>query len=156
MNITKRATLHGLTALALAGVWTGAHAQTAAAYPTKPIRLIIPLAAGSAVDNAARILLQKMSANLGQAIVIENQPGAAGLIGAQRRFRRCLAAAQAARASAPPSVPTTAPTTDGICRWWARKIVAAKAPQPAAPHSQPSVVASPANTSRAKIGNSTA
>lgn len=84
MNITKRATLHGLTALALAGVWTGAHAQTAAAYPTKPIRLIIPLAAGSAVDNAARIVAQKMGQNMGQAFVIENQAGAAGLIGAER------------------------------------------------------------------------
>jgi tripartite-type tricarboxylate transporter receptor subunit TctC len=84
MNITKRATLHGLTALAFAGVCTGIHAQTAAAYPTKPIRLIIPLAAGSAVDNAARIVAQKMGQNMGQAFVIENQAGAAGLIGAER------------------------------------------------------------------------
>ncbi len=51
-------------------------------YPTKPIRIIVPLAAGSAVDNAARIVAQKMSQNIGQAIVIENQAGAAGLIGA--------------------------------------------------------------------------
>jgi tripartite-type tricarboxylate transporter receptor subunit TctC len=53
-------------------------------YPNKPIRMIVPLAAGSAVDNAARILAQKMGQNMGQAIVIENQPGAAGLIGADR------------------------------------------------------------------------
>ena len=46
--------------------------------------MIVPLAAGSAVDNAARILAQKMGQNMGQAIVIENQPGAAGLIGADR------------------------------------------------------------------------
>ena len=52
------------------------------AYPSKPIRMIVPLAAGSAVDNAARIVAQKMGQNMGQAIVIENQPGAAGLIGA--------------------------------------------------------------------------
>ena len=51
-------------------------------YPNKPIRMIVPLAAGSAVDNAARIVAQKMGQNMGQAIVIENQPGAAGLIGA--------------------------------------------------------------------------
>lgn len=57
-------------------------AQTSGAYPNKPIRMIVPLAAGSAVDNAARILAQKMGQNMGQAIVIENQPGAAGLIGA--------------------------------------------------------------------------
>ncbi len=63
-------------------------AQTAApaagAYPNKPIRMIVPLAAGSAVDNAARILAQKLGQSLGQSIVIENQPGAAGLIGAER------------------------------------------------------------------------
>ena len=59
-----------------------AHAQTV--YPSKPIRMIVPLAAGSAVDAAARIITQKMSQNMGQGIVIENQPGAAGLIGADR------------------------------------------------------------------------
>lgn len=53
-----------------------------AGYPNKPIRMIVPLAAGSAVDNAARIVAQKMSQNMGQSIVIENQAGAAGLIGA--------------------------------------------------------------------------
>jgi tripartite-type tricarboxylate transporter receptor subunit TctC len=51
-------------------------------YPNKPIRMIVPLAAGSAVDNAARIVAEKMGRNMGQSIVIENQAGAAGLIGA--------------------------------------------------------------------------
>ena len=55
-----------------------------AAYPNKPIKMIIPLAAGSAVDNAARIVSQRMAANLGVGIAIENQTGAAGLIGAER------------------------------------------------------------------------
>jgi tripartite-type tricarboxylate transporter receptor subunit TctC len=59
-------------------------AQGSPSYPNKPIRIIVPLAAGSAVDNAARILAQKMSQNMGQGIVIENQTGAAGLIGADR------------------------------------------------------------------------
>ena len=53
-------------------------------YPNKPIRMIVPLAAASAVDNAARIVTTKMSANMGQQIVIENQPGAAGQIGTER------------------------------------------------------------------------
>jgi tripartite-type tricarboxylate transporter receptor subunit TctC len=53
-------------------------------YPNKPIHMIIPLATASAVDNAARIIAQRMSESLGQQIVIENQPGAAGLIGAER------------------------------------------------------------------------
>jgi len=55
-----------------------------AQYPSKPIRMIIPLAAASAVDNAARIVTQKMAANMGQPIVVENIPGAAGLIGTQQ------------------------------------------------------------------------
>ena len=54
------------------------------AYPAKPIHMIVPLAAGSAVDNAMRILTERMAQNLGQNIVIDNQPGAAGLIGAER------------------------------------------------------------------------
>jgi tripartite-type tricarboxylate transporter receptor subunit TctC len=54
------------------------------AYPNKPIKMIVPLAAGSAVDNAARIVIQKMSAQMGQGIVIENVLGAAGAIGADK------------------------------------------------------------------------
>jgi tripartite-type tricarboxylate transporter receptor subunit TctC len=51
-------------------------------YPNRPIKMIVPLAAASAVDVGARILAQKMSQNMGQQIVIENQAGAAGQIGA--------------------------------------------------------------------------
>ena len=53
-------------------------------YPARPIRMVIPLAAASAVDNAARIVAQHMSGTLGQQIVIENQPGASGQIGADK------------------------------------------------------------------------
>jgi tripartite-type tricarboxylate transporter receptor subunit TctC len=56
-------------------------------YPGKPIRMIVPLAAASAVDNAARIVAARMSASMGQQIVIENVPGAAGIIGAQQLAR---------------------------------------------------------------------
>jgi len=70
-----------LCALLLAAV-PGVHAQPA--YPRKPILMLIPLQAASAVDNAARIVAQRMSENLGQQIVVENQPGAAGLIGAEK------------------------------------------------------------------------
>lgn len=61
---------------------SGAAAQQG--YPRKPILMIVPLQAASAVDNAARIVAQKMADNMGQQIVVENQPGAAGLIGAER------------------------------------------------------------------------
>jgi tripartite-type tricarboxylate transporter receptor subunit TctC len=71
-----------LLAAALAVGISAASAQSA--YPSRTIQMIVPLAAASAVDNAARILAQRMSDNMGQAIVIENQPGAAGLIGTDR------------------------------------------------------------------------
>ncbi|MDB5744821.1 MAG: hypothetical protein JWR68_3136 [Polaromonas sp.] len=71
-----------LTATAALAFTAGLQAQTA--FPSKPIKMIIPLAAGSAVDNAARVLTQKMSVGLGQSIVIENVPGSSGLIGAER------------------------------------------------------------------------
>ncbi len=58
--------------------------QAQSTYPNRPIRLIVPLAAGSAVDVAARIVMQKMSANIGHAIVVENLPGAAGITGADK------------------------------------------------------------------------
>ena len=66
-----------IAAGALLAIVAGAQAQ--GAYPNKPIKMIIPLAAGSAVDNAARVLMQKMSQGLGQSVVIENIAGSAGL-----------------------------------------------------------------------------
>lgn len=53
-------------------------------YPDRPIKMIVPLAAASAVDVAARIVTQKMADNMGQQFVILNQPGASGLIGAEQ------------------------------------------------------------------------
>ncbi len=57
------------------------------AYPDRPIKMVVPLAAASAVDVAARIVTQKMADNMGQQFVILNQPGASGLIGAEQVAR---------------------------------------------------------------------
>ena len=79
-NALRRAALALACAVALP--WSAtAHAQ---AYPAKPIRMIVPLAAGSAVDVAARLLAAKMSQNMGQTVVVENVVGAAGIIGASQ------------------------------------------------------------------------
>lgn len=59
---------------------SGAGAARAQTFPDRPIHMIIPLAAASAVDVVARIVAEKMSADLGQPIVVENQPGASGLV----------------------------------------------------------------------------
>jgi len=61
-----------------------AQAQT---YPSKPITMVVPLAAGSSLDVVLRMITQKMSENMGQQIVVENLPGAAGMIGAERFMR---------------------------------------------------------------------
>ncbi len=59
-------------------------AQAEPGYPTRPIRMVVPLGAGSAVDVAARIVAQKMSVNMGQAVVIENIVGASGIVGTDK------------------------------------------------------------------------
>jgi len=56
-------------------------ASFAEAYPTKPIRLIVPFPAGGATDLFARTLSQKMGEKLGATVVIDNKPGAGGAIG---------------------------------------------------------------------------
>jgi tripartite-type tricarboxylate transporter receptor subunit TctC len=60
----------------------GASTQSwAQAWPTKPIRLIVPLTAGSATDVMARLVMDQVSAQLGQPIIVENRPGAGNTIG---------------------------------------------------------------------------
>jgi len=56
-------------------------AAIADAYPTKPIRLIIPFAVGGSTDNLGRVLAARLSEKLGQQVVADNRPGAGGNIG---------------------------------------------------------------------------
>ena len=57
-------------------------ATTAQSFPSKPIRAVVPFAAGSATDQIGRAFAEKMSATLGQPIVVDNKPGANGMLGA--------------------------------------------------------------------------
>lgn len=85
-DATRRHVLQwGLTA-GVAAVSTGARGQDR--YPTRPIRLIVPFAAGGSTDVAGRLVAQHLGQHLGTSVYIENKGGAAGVLG-------CVEAARA-------------------------------------------------------------
>ena len=78
-----------MSKLSIAALWiavmvTGAAAQS---YPSRPITMVVPFAAGGPVDTVARILSEPMRASLGQSIIVENTTGAAGSIAVGRVAR---------------------------------------------------------------------
>ncbi len=70
-----------LTTVVLLSVADGATAQMLEDYPNRPIRIIVPQAAGSGVDLQARVLAQKMGELWGQQGIVENRPGANAIVG---------------------------------------------------------------------------
>ena len=72
----------GVVSIALAVASLHSPVQAQASYPDKPIRLVVPYTPGGGADTNSRMLAQPMSAILGQPIVIENRPGASGVVGA--------------------------------------------------------------------------
>ena len=73
--------LPGLAVAALVGLPAGT--TFAQSFPSKPIRIVVPFPPGGGVDLTARTVGQKMAERVGQSVVIENRPGAAGTIGAE-------------------------------------------------------------------------
>jgi tripartite-type tricarboxylate transporter receptor subunit TctC len=76
MRITRRAALAGAVALP-------AQARAQAPWPSRPIRFIIPFAAGGPVEVPARFLAEALGRSLGQPVVVEPRPGAGGALGVQ-------------------------------------------------------------------------
>jgi tripartite-type tricarboxylate transporter receptor subunit TctC len=72
-----------LAVLALGGAALARVARAQGAWPSRPIRLVVPFAPGGATDVLARIMAARMQAELGQALVVENRAGASGIIGAE-------------------------------------------------------------------------
>lgn len=76
-------TLSTLAAMAVALLLApSVHAQDAAAWPTKPVRIVVPFAAGGSTDIVARKVAQRMGQLTQQPFVVENKPGAGGTLGA--------------------------------------------------------------------------
>ena len=79
--MNRRTLFAALTSVAAFSLAAAAAAQTPDDYPNRPIRIIVPQAAGSGVDQQARVLAQKMSELWGQQGVVENRPGANAIVG---------------------------------------------------------------------------
>jgi tripartite-type tricarboxylate transporter receptor subunit TctC len=81
MKITKRVFLGGVVAAALGLAGEASHAQD---YPSRPIRVIVPSSPGGSPDVLARLIGAPLGEELGQPLVIETIPGAAGIIGTEK------------------------------------------------------------------------
>ena len=70
----------GTVALGAVSPWAATRAQTP--YPNKPVRIIVPLAPGGGSDAMARMMSQHLTERFNQPFVVENRPGASGILGA--------------------------------------------------------------------------
>jgi tripartite-type tricarboxylate transporter receptor subunit TctC len=82
MTFTRRNILAGTALLAAVALPLSAFAQST--FPTKPITLVVPAAAGGPTDTVARLIAESMSKTLGQTVVVENLGGAGGTIAMAR------------------------------------------------------------------------
>jgi len=82
-QLPLRATRRLLLAAAGAALLPLAALAQSAAFPSKPIRIVVPYAAGGGADANARLLAQPLSVLLGQPVIVENRPGASGVLAAQ-------------------------------------------------------------------------
>jgi tripartite-type tricarboxylate transporter receptor subunit TctC len=74
---------HVLTSLFAASLLLGASAAPAADYPTRPIRLVVGFGAGGPTDIPARFVAERLRPRLGQQVLVENNPGAGGMLAAR-------------------------------------------------------------------------
>ena len=87
LRLTPRRRFLALVGAGLSLLSGFATAETAAAYPSRPVKFIVPYAAGGGVDKIARVIGQQLAKGLGQPVVIDNRGGAAGNIGTELGVR---------------------------------------------------------------------
>src|SRR3984885_3625590 len=80
-HLTRRRTF--ALPLAMSAASSAHQARAEAPYPTRPVRIILPNAAGGVADTTARIIAEKLGGKLGQRFYVENQPGAGGIAAAR-------------------------------------------------------------------------
>lgn len=78
-QITTRSTSARLIAIAL--MWVAAPHAAAQAYPTGPMRIVVPFTPGGGTDILSRIIAQKLNESWGQPVLVDNRPGASGTVG---------------------------------------------------------------------------
>lgn len=82
-SIPRMTVLTALRLLVTAVATSSGHIAVAADYPERPVRIVVPLAAGGANDTVARIVAQKLTESLGKPVVVDNRPGGATNIGTE-------------------------------------------------------------------------
>ena len=81
-DMKRRGVLHAIGALSLTATFPS-QAQVPTGFPDKPVRIVVPFAAGNTLDTALRQVAEEFKKNTGQPVLVENKPGGSGIIAAQ-------------------------------------------------------------------------
>ena len=82
--MSKISRRHWMQAALLGASLTLMGAAIAQSYPSKPIRLVVPFTPGGVTDTSGRLIAEQLSKRLGQQVIVDNKPGASGIIGTQQ------------------------------------------------------------------------